>query len=127
MRHVQRALTAQLAVDVVFVDEAEHQRGCSAQHAVELAADLGAETGLDIIRRDPQAGVHQTYVAPRTAVAGAMSFEYGDAFTLFEQVNGRRQTGDAGADHAHIHLEFAIECGTVGAAGGEVFPQTCFA
>jgi hypothetical protein len=55
-------------------------------------------------------------------MAGAMSFQHGDAFTLFQQVNGGRQTGDAGADHAHIDLELAVEGGAIGSAGGEVFP-----
>jgi hypothetical protein len=32
-------------------------------------------------------------------MTGAMGLQHGDAFTLFQQMNGRRQTGDAGTDH----------------------------
>lgn len=60
-------------------------------------------------------------------MAGAMSLQQGDAFALFQQVNGRRQTGDTGADHAHIHLDLALERSPIRPARGEVFPQTCFA
>jgi len=127
VRHVQSALAAQLAIDVVFVDQAEHQRRRRAQHAVELAAHRLAETGFDLVRRNPQAGVDQPDIAPRAAMAGAMGFQHGDSLALFQQVNGRRQTGNPGADHAHIHLHFALERSAIRPARGELFPQTCFA
>lgn len=127
VRHVQGALAAQLAVDAVFVDQAEHQGRCRAEHAIELAAHRRAKTGLDLVRRNPHPGIHQAYVAPRTTVAGAVGFEDGDAFTLFQQVNGCRQTGDTGTDHADIHVDLALERSTIRPARGELFPQTCFA
>lgn len=55
-------------------------------------------------------------------MAGAMGLQHSNAFTLLQQMNGRRQTGDTGADHADIHLERALERGTIRPAGGEVFP-----
>ena len=55
-------------------------------------------------------------------MAGAMGLQHSDAFTLLQQMRGSRQTGYSGADHAHIHLDRALERGSVGTAWGEVFP-----
>lgn len=49
MRHVQGAFAAQLAINVVFINQAEHQGRRSAEHTVELAAHGVAKSGFDVI------------------------------------------------------------------------------
>ena len=127
VRHVQRAFAAQLAIDVVLVHKAEHQRRRRPEHAVELTADRFAETGFDLVRRDPHAGVDQPDVAPGTAMAGAMGFQHADAFAFFQQMQRRRQPGEPGADHADIDFDFALERGVIRPLRREFFPQTFFA
>ena len=90
MGHVQGAFAAQLTINVVLVDEAEHQGRSGAQHAVELAAHRLAEAGLDVVRRDPQAGVDQADVASRATVPSPMRFQHGNALALLQQVHRRR-------------------------------------
>ncbi len=82
VRHVQGAFAAQLAIDVVSIHKAEHQRRRRPEHAVELTADRFAEPGLDLVRRDPHAGVDQPDVAPGAAVTCAMRFQHADAFAF---------------------------------------------
>ena len=94
MRHVQRAFAAQLAIDVVLVHQAEHQRRRGPEHAIELTADRFAETGFDLVRWNPHPGVDQPDVAPGTAVTGAMGLQHADAFALFQQMHRRRQPGE---------------------------------
>lgn len=127
VRHVQGAFAAQLAIDTVFVDQAEHQGRRRPQHAVELAADRLAETGLDLVRRDPHPGIHQAHVASRTTVAGAVGFQYTDPFALLQQVHGGRQAGKTRADHADIHPDLALERGIVRPLRRQYFPQAFFA
>ena len=88
MGHVQCAFAAQLAVDAVFIDQAEYQRGRGTEHAIELATDRFPETGFNIIRRDPHPGVNQSYVTTRTAMPGAMRFEHTYTFALLKQMDG---------------------------------------
>jgi hypothetical protein len=127
MRHVQRAFAAQLAIDVVLVHKAEHQRGRGPEHAIELTADRFAETGFDLVRWNPHAGVDQPDVAPGTAVASAMSLQHADAFALFQQMQRRRQPGKPGADHADIDFDFTLERRVIRPLRREFFPQTFFA
>jgi hypothetical protein len=127
MGHVQGAFATQLAIDAVFIDETEHQGWRSPQHAVELAAHRLAEPGLDVIRRDPQPGVHQADVAPRPALPGPMGFQHSHALALFEQVHRRRQPGEACADHTDIHRDFTGERRIFRPLRRQFFPQTFFA
>lgn len=60
-------------------------------------------------------------------MAGAMGLQHADTFALLQQMDGRRQTGDTGANHTHIHLDLARERGAIWPARGQLFPQTRFA
>ena len=86
--HVQCAFTAQLAINAVFVDEAEYQRWRGPKHAIELTADSFAKPGFDFVRRNPQPRINQPHVAPRSPLPRAMCLQHTHAFALFEQVNG---------------------------------------
>ncbi|MCY1427826.1 hypothetical protein D9M71_436890 [compost metagenome] len=104
MRHVQRALVLGLAVDAKALDHGEHFSRGFAKHLVQAAALLLAEGGLDVIRADPGTGVDQPDVAPGAAVADLPGLQQDHRLALFEQVDGRRQAGNAATDHADIGL-----------------------
>ncbi|MNP06309.1 hypothetical protein D3C76_982850 [compost metagenome] len=107
VRHVQGAFAARLAVDAIPVDQREHQGRRIPQHAVEPPADVRAEAGLDLVRRNPHAGIHQPDIASRAAVPGGMRLQHADALPAFEQMQRRRQPGETGADDAHVDLALA--------------------
>ncbi|MNG12461.1 hypothetical protein D3C84_960740 [compost metagenome] len=124
---MQGAFAAQLAIDVVTVDQGEHQRRRGAQGPVEPLADLAAEAGLDLVRRNPHAGVDQSDIAPGTAVAGAVSFEQAHALAGFQQVQGGGEAGETGPDHAHIDLDLAMQHGAFRQFGRQIFPEAFLA
>ena len=104
VRHVQRAFVLGLAVDAQALDHGEHFSRGFAEHFVQAAALLLAEGGLDVVRADPGAGVDQAHVAPGAAVADLPGLQQDHRLALFEQVDGRRQAGNAATDHANIGL-----------------------
>ena len=127
VRHVQRAFAAQLAIDVISVDQAEHQGRCRTEHAIELTAHRFAKPGFDLVRWNPHPGVDQPDIAPRTAMTGTMGFQHADTFTLFQQMHRRRQTGKTGADDADIYPHLTLERRIVRPLRRQFFPQTLFA
>ena len=127
VRHVQRTFAAQLAIDVVFVDQAEHQRRRGTEHLIQLTADVLAEPGFDLVRWNPQPGIDQPDIAPRASVPRAMGLKHGDPLALLQHMNRCRQPGDARANHAHIDRQFALERLGLRPLRCQLFPQTFFA
>ena len=120
--HVQGAFAAQLAIDAVLVHQAEHQRRRRTEHAIEPAADLLAETGLDLVRWNPHAGIHQADVTPRAPLPGTLGLHHADPLALFQQMHRRRQTGEAGADDADIRRLLAPQWRVVRPVRSQSFP-----
>ncbi len=104
VRHVQRAFVLGLAVDAKAFDHGEHFGRGFAEHLVQAAALLQAEGGLDIVGADPGAGVDQADVAPGATVTDLPGLQQDYRLALFEQMDGRRQAGNAATDHADIGL-----------------------
>ncbi|MNT13698.1 hypothetical protein D3C72_1486780 [compost metagenome] len=123
VRHVQRAFVLGLAVDAKAFDHGEHFGRGFAEHLVQAAALLQAEGGLDIVGADPGAGVDQADVAPGATVTDLPGLQQDHRLALFEQVDGRRQAGNAAADHTDIGLVLTGQ--GLGGDGrfADVFPQ----
>ncbi|MNP12080.1 hypothetical protein D3C76_1042990 [compost metagenome] len=125
--HVQGAFATQLAIDVVAIDQGEHQRWRGAQGLVEPLAGLVAEAGLDVVRRYPHAGIDQPDIAPGPAVAGGMGFEQAHALAGFQQVEGGGEAGETGPYHAHIHFDLAAQHGAFRQFGRQILPEAFLA
>ena len=63
---------------------------------------------------NPHPKLNQADVAPGPTVPGTVGLKHAHAFTLFEQMDGGGQTGDPGANDAHINAQFALERGRLG-------------
>ncbi len=81
-----------------------------------------AETGLDVIRWNPQPGVDQPDVAPGTPMAGAMGLQDTDTLALLAQVNRRRQTGDTRTNHTDVDAQLTLEARRLGPLRRQLFP-----
>lgn len=69
MGAVQGAAGHRLAVDAVLFDPREHQGGGAGQQGRQAVAGIGAEMGVDVLGRQPEARVHQPDIAAGAAAA----------------------------------------------------------
>ncbi len=124
VRHVQGALAAQLAIDAEAFDGLHHQRRRPPQHGVELFSLLGAEGGDHLVRGNPGAGVDQSDITSRPAVADLVRFQHAHRTAGLQQVERRRKPGETGADHTYVGALLAVQARRSGQARRNHFPQT---
>ena len=108
-RAMQRAVAHELAVDAMLVDKRVDFGRAAAEQAEEPFAIIRAEPLLDVVGREPHAGVDQADVAPGAAEADLDRLERDDLRPGLSQMKRRRETGIAAADDCDLGPHLALE------------------
>ena len=114
MREMKRARAPRLAGDPVALDQVEDAVGRGGERGVERLARDRTEPRGHRVGRQPQPGIDEAHVAPRTAIAHAPGLEQDHLGPLLGRAQRRRKPGIAAADDGEIGAALALQVG-----GGE--------
>ena len=92
----------QVAVDGVAADEIRDEIARRDPQLEQLAGAVPAKAGLQFVLLPALAGAQLAAIAARGAPAHAPALEHDDRVAALGQVQGRRQAGVAGPDHADV-------------------------
>jgi hypothetical protein len=99
----------EVAADIVALDALLHDRLGFLREVPEPARLLGSELALQLALRPALAAAELTAVAPRGAPAGPPCLQQHHVVAPLRQVQRRRKSGKAAADHADVTAQLAEE------------------